>query len=97
MLIATDKILHFGGCFLVSLVLELVIPEVAKPSTISVSFTTGLALGKEVGDYMNYGRKMPKLEFIKLSAPDLVADELGVAAGIGVGNLIKYIVLKIGV
>ena len=87
-MIAKDKILHFGGCFVLSFIITLVAP-INCNKLLAGSFTEGLAIGKEVGDFMNYGKEVGYKEFAKMSAGDLVADNLGIVAGISLANLIK--------
>lgn len=71
-----DKLLHFTACLAVTIALKY-----AFNTNTAVSFTAGLGIGKEVGDYMNYGRTMPLGKFLSLSVPDLVADSIGIAIG----------------
>ena len=88
-MIGFDKVLHFSACFVVSALIAVFIPQNQKPINVSVSFTSGLAIGKEVGDFMNYGKKVGYKEFAKMAAGDLTADGLGIAAGVTTGMLIR--------
>lgn len=72
-----DKIYHFTACFIFTIALSFFFNH-----SIGIAFTLGLAIGKEVGDYMNYGRNMKLGEFLKLSIPDLIADGAGIVIGI---------------
>ena len=73
------NLLHFGINFLLTLALSFMMPQ----DTV-VGFTVGLSVGKEVGDYMNYGEQVGNKQFAKMAANDLFYDSLGIAAGLAV-------------
>lgn len=57
--------------------------------TAGVSFTAGLAIGKEAGDYMNYGQDVGMSNFAEMAGGDLLADGAGIALGTWIGSQIK--------
>lgn len=79
-----DKLIHFGICAVTSALLTITFSPVE-----GVSFTAGIGIGKEVGDYMNYGKEVGNKEFAKMAIGDLLADGLGIAVGTWIGSQIK--------
>jgi len=77
-----DKLLHFGICLITSAVLTFTF----SPS-VGISFTAGIGIGKEVGDYMNYGKDVDN--FAEMAVGDLLADGAGIALGTLIGSQIK--------
>jgi hypothetical protein len=74
-----DKLIHFAVCAIVAAI----VPSFFSVDSV-VGFTVGLSVGKEVGDYMNYGQDVGNKEFAKMAAGDLLADGLGIAAGLAI-------------
>ena len=73
MTIEKDKVMHFGVCFIISLVLGIY----------GVAFASGLAIGKEYGDY--------KADGDVWSWYDLLADAAGIVAGFVIRLIIGWI------
>lgn len=78
-----DKQSHFLSCFIPTLIVGIVSLPIA------IAFSIGLAIGKETGDYMNYGKDMKLLEFLRLAIADLLADGIGILIAFIIINLIK--------
>lgn len=81
-LVATDKLLHFGISFVLSMIMSFMMPQ--DPLCV-VGFSVGIGIGKEVGDYTNYGRFVGNEEFAKMSCGDLLANGLGITSGMYTG------------
>ena len=73
-----DKLMHFGVCFLASMVLAFAFPETPL---VSIGFTCGLGLGKEYGDSKAIGNEF--------SYGDLLADGAGIACGVLAGLFLR--------
>lgn len=73
MTIEEDKVMHFGVCFIISLLLGF----------IGVMFASGLAIGKEYGDYKTAGNVW--------SWYDLLADAAGIVAGFAIRFIIGWL------
>lgn len=86
-----DFLLHFTVSFLLSTALKITMSE--NPN-ISIAFTVGIGIGKEVGGYMNYGERVGNLEFAKMASKDLLADGLGITAGLAFGMLVGDFLVK---
>jgi len=76
----TDKLLHFGVCAISTFAISLVSP------TAGVSFTLGLALGKEYGDSKAVGNSWDWW--------DLMADAIGIVVGTGMALLTRCAIVK---
>lgn len=76
-----DKLIHFVICTALTAAIN-----TAVDTNSAVGLSVGVAVGKEVGDYMNYGRDVGGKEFAKMAAGDLLADGLGIAAGLAVSE-----------
>lgn len=72
MKIARDKILHFGVCFIGTLVISIITFGfgIVASTLAGVTFSIGLGLGKEYGDSKAIGNKWDN--------KDILADLLGV-------------------
>ena len=79
-----DKLLHFAICTVVSAIFTVIFNINS-----GISFTAGLGIGKEAGDYMNYGADVGLPNFAAMSGGDMLADGLGIALGVIIGNKIK--------
>lgn len=79
-----DKVIHFWVSFGVSFLLSLWAGGVA-----GFFFTAGLGIGKEVGDYMSYGKSVGNKAFAKMAVADLIADFLGIFFGVLIGSALK--------
>lgn len=77
MRIEKDKIMHFTACFCIALLLY---PMIGWWS-VGTALATGI--GKEIYDYKDYGN---------FSWSDILADSIGVIAGIIVILLIKLVI-----
>ena len=82
-MIATDKLMHFGVCFVVNLIISAAMPSQA---TTGVGFSVGLSLGKEFGDSRAIGNKWDNY--------DLLADGVGIAAGVATGLYINNLIVE---
>lgn len=87
MIIAKDKILHFTACMLATILLAatawLVTTSLREGCYIGVAFAAGLAMGKEFGDKQAAGNHWCWW--------DLLADALGIAAGVLVLLLLNWL------
>ena len=63
-----DKVLHFLGCFFLT--------------SIWLPLGIGFAIGKEVWDWFDYGRKLGLIKFLPMALSDLIADGIGIIMGI---------------
>jgi len=79
-----DKLLHFGLSFLLSAVMTFTFSP-----AVGVSFTVGVGIGKEVGDYMNYGDQVGSKAFARMALGDLLADGAGVSLGTWFGKALR--------
>jgi len=78
-----DKLLHFGVCFLVNVVISFAMPSQV---TTGVSLSVGLSLGKEYGDSRAIGNVWDN--------KDLLADGIGITAGVAVGLWANELILE---
>ena len=77
-----DKVLHFGVCFLVNMVISFAMPSQAVTG---VGLSVGLSLGKEYGDSQS--------EDNYFSNYDLLSDGLGISLGVGLGLYVNDLLL----
>jgi len=77
-----DKVLHFGVCFLVNMVISFAMPSQAVTG---IGFSVGLSLGKEYGDYNNL--------YSNGYAYDLLADGVGISVGVATGLYMNDLLL----
>ena len=82
-----DKLLHFG----ISAFISSVMTFIFSPA-VGVSFTAGVGIGKEAGDYMNYGSDVGAFEFAKMAGADLASDGLGLAVGTFLGMQLRSMI-----
>lgn len=81
----TDSTLHFLSNLVPTFCLGLFSPSHA------VTFSLGLSLGKEAGDWTNYGSDMGMNEFAPLALHDMKFN----VAGILVGFFLSWVVRKL--
>lgn len=82
-----DKLLHFGLSVLISSVMTFIFSP-----AVGVSFTAGIGIGKETGDYMNYGSDVGGFEFMKMAGADLASDGFGLAVGAFLGMQLRSMI-----
>lgn len=80
--LATDKLLHFGVCFIINFMISTAMPS---QSINGIGFSVGLSLGKEYGDSKAIGNTWDNY--------DLMADAAGIAIGTTTGLFINSLVL----
>ena len=80
------NLLHFGISMLLSMILTVACPDNVS---VAIGFTSGVGIGKEVGDYMNYGEQVGNAEFAKMAMNDLLIDSLGIFTGVITGLVIN--------
>lgn len=72
-LMTGDKAFHFLYCFLFS--------------SIWLPLGIGFAIGKEVWDWFDYGRKLGLIKFLPMALSDLLADGLGILCACILGGV----------
>ena len=72
----TDSTLHFLSNLVPTFCLGLVSP------THAVTFSLGLSLGKEAGDWTNYGSDMGLRKFAPMALHDMKYNLIGIAVGV---------------
>ncbi len=81
--IGVDKLMHFGVCFLVNVIISAAMPSQAVNG---VGFSVGLSLGKEFGDSRAIGNHWDNY--------DLLADGLGITVGVATGSYINQLIVE---